>query len=422
LVVSLLWLVPAGPAQLHAVQEAGSTTELKVAGRNGIPSNAGAVAINLTATNTAAPGFLTAYPCGGNIPPTSTLNYGARDTVANSAIVDVGSNGNICVYAHTASDIIVDVQGWFPSTGYTPLTSPARFLDTRTSVPVVPVGGAGDFVVTFDGNAGGERLRQGVYHRDIGSQELGSAPVIWGDGNAFHGGSWTGDHDMACGDPTTQRPLKSESFSGSAATNWKRPVDFHLTEVQYACRDHWMTSMGQTDAYSILWFAPNQRFSRAGQRTVSWDVNVTDLGDRQWWEVSIVPVGGKFLATVDWMADTAGIDAYDSRSVIIGNGPLGNTVNITTEGDSQYTGWRPVCGQSALGGGDCASKANRRTFSITDNGNGTLTVNYGGYFTQTVPGQFPDQFEVYFKAHNYTPDKDGKPAGYTWHWDNIIIT
>ena len=30
-------------------------------------------------------------------------------------------------------------------------------------------------------------------------------------------------------------------------------------------------------------------------------------------------------------------------------------------------------------------------------------------------------FEVYFKDHNYTPDKDDVPVGYTWHWDNIRI-
>jgi hypothetical protein len=68
-----------------------------------------------------------------------------------------------------------------------------------------------------------------------------------------------------------------------------------------------------------------------------------------------------------------------------------------------------------------ASKAIRRPFSMTDNRNGTITVNYGGLRTFTVPGTFPAEFAVVFKDHNYTPDKDGIPVGYTWHWDNIII-
>ena len=41
------------------------------------------------------------------------------------------------------------------------------------------------------------------------------------------------------------------------------------------------------DGYSVLWFAPNQTFN--GQRKVSWDVNVTDLKPRQWFEVAIIP-------------------------------------------------------------------------------------------------------------------------------------
>ena len=69
-----------------------------------------------------------------------------------------------------------------------------------------------------------------------------------------------------------------------------------------------------------------------------------------------------------------------------------------------------------------ASKAIRRPFSVTDNRNGTLTVNYGGFATYTVPGSFPaGEFRVVFKDHNYTPDKELIPVGHTWHWDNIVI-
>ena len=48
-----------------------------------------------------------------------------------------------------------------------------------------------------------------------------------------------------------------------------------------------MTSIGDTSGYSTGWFAPTRSFSNA--RTVSWDVNVTDLKGRQWWEVMVVP-------------------------------------------------------------------------------------------------------------------------------------
>ena len=59
---------------------------------------------------------------------------------------------------------------------------------------------------------------------------------------------------------------------------------------------------------------------------------------------------------------------------------------------------------------------------MTDNGNGTITVDYAGLATYTVNGSFPDHFSVVFKDHNYTPEKDDPPVGFTWHWDNIFVS
>jgi len=306
------------------------------------------------------------------------------------------------------------------TTSTTPVTTTTVAPTTTTVAPSSPMGnGPGDFVATFDDPADGDRLRQGVYHRNAGSQELGQPAKVWGDTNAWHGGSWTADHDVHCGSPDTQRQLSS-TLTPNHATQ-KVSVNFNVEQLQFACRNHWMTSMGDVDGYSIVWFAPDAQFTRAEQRTVSWDVNVTDLGGRKWWEVSIVPVGSPFLASVDWMAEVAHIASYDSASVVVGSGPAGRTPNITTGGRQRYTGWQPLCGPGALDPQGCASKPIRRQFSVTDNGNGTITVDYGGMFTQTVPGQFPERFEVYFKDHNYTPDKDGRPIGHTWHWDNITV-
>ena len=39
------------------------------------PEGATAVSINVTTTDAVAPGFVTAYPCGGGRPDTSTVNY-----------------------------------------------------------------------------------------------------------------------------------------------------------------------------------------------------------------------------------------------------------------------------------------------------------------------------------------------------------
>ena len=302
-----------------------------------------------------------------------------------------------------------------------PATSTAVATTTPSVVTDPPPLAEGVWSATFDGNTGADRIRQGVYHRNVGQQELGGPQVIFDgvDNNAWHGGEWTADHDMACDSPDTQRSLRSEMTPGDDMTP---TFDFHVDELQFACRDHWMTSVGDVDGYSIVWFSPDAEFTRDSQRTVSWDVNVTYLGGRMWWEMSIVPVGSPFLATVDWMAEVAHIEAYDDASVIVGTGPAGSNINITTHAQQQYGGWAELCSAGAeQDPGGCASKAERKPFSVTDNGDGTITVDYGGLFTETVPGEFPERFEVYFKQHAYTPDKDGPVAGHTYHWDNIVI-
>ncbi len=278
---------------------------------------------------------------------------------------------------------------------------------------VVPPVGSGQFFEDFAGNQGLDRLRIGVFHRNIGSQELGQSPDIWGDGNARgrHGGTWTGDHDLDCGPPPTQRSLNSDRTGSSE-------VDFNLEELVYSCKDHVMTSMGDVDGYSMLWFSPRAQFSRAEARTVSWDVNLTDLMGRQWWEVAIVPTGTGPLTTMNWMAGTAGLEPYHPDAIVVGNGPFGGTVSIVTDGENRYDGWRGVCD---LDPEACDSKPIRRTFTVTDNGDGTITVDYGGFHSQTLSGSFPENFEVFFTDHNYTPNKDGVPVGHTWHWDNISI-
>jgi hypothetical protein len=44
-------------------------------------------------------------------PTTSSLNYTAGQTVANSAIVKVGDAGKVCVYTSRATDVVIDTTG-----------------------------------------------------------------------------------------------------------------------------------------------------------------------------------------------------------------------------------------------------------------------------------------------------------------------
>lgn len=140
----------------HGPVAPGATVRLQIAGANTIPADVTAVALNLTATDTSGPGFVVAFPDGAAQPDSSTVNFTAGQTVANTTIVPVGADGDIDLFVHGSfADLVGDVTGYFTSdptaSGYT-VTGPARLLDTRTTgAPVpdqgmvsVPVDGVGD--------------------------------------------------------------------------------------------------------------------------------------------------------------------------------------------------------------------------------------------------------------------------------------
>jgi hypothetical protein len=90
----------------------------------------------VTATATAAPGYLTVHPCGGTTPVASNLNFGAGATVANAVQVALDSHGRACIFASVTADVVVDVFGAFVDDvhqRFQPLV-PARIVDTRTGV------------------------------------------------------------------------------------------------------------------------------------------------------------------------------------------------------------------------------------------------------------------------------------------------
>ena len=112
---------------------AGSVTDIAVGGRSGVPAGASAVALNLTATGTLAAGYLTVWPCGDEMPNASNLNFDAGATVANSALVKLGDGGKVCVFSDVATDLIVDVTGYFPASTSPEFAAlrPGRIVDTR---------------------------------------------------------------------------------------------------------------------------------------------------------------------------------------------------------------------------------------------------------------------------------------------------
>jgi hypothetical protein len=119
---------------------ADSTRHLPLVGRAGIPVDATAVVLNVTATNPTAASFVTVHPTGTSRPTAANLNMTPGQTIPNLVIAKLGTGGQIDLYQLTGStDLVVDVQGWFTGTGtYTGLT-PARLMDTRDDgIPTSP--------------------------------------------------------------------------------------------------------------------------------------------------------------------------------------------------------------------------------------------------------------------------------------------
>jgi hypothetical protein len=113
---------------------ANTERQVTVAGANGIPANAGAAAVNVTAVAPAGDGWLRVYPCG-SMPEISNLNFVAGQTVPNAAVVGL-SAGKLCVLSSVATNVIIDVGGYQVPGGtskYSSLSEPIRILDTRNS-------------------------------------------------------------------------------------------------------------------------------------------------------------------------------------------------------------------------------------------------------------------------------------------------
>ena len=152
-----------GTGQGGTIQKipADTAIKLKIGGNGSIPTDATAVAINLTATNTTAAGYLSAYPDGTTRSSSSILNFASGTTLAGLTTVAVGSDGYIDLYNDSTGtiDLVGDANGYFTptaSSGYTPL-SPDRILDTRTTTGGhdAPIPANGTLTLTVAGADGG---------------------------------------------------------------------------------------------------------------------------------------------------------------------------------------------------------------------------------------------------------------------------
>lgn len=93
----------------------GGVVDIQVTGAGGVPPEATAVVLNVTAADSPGPdSFLTLYPAGTPRPLASNLNFVGGQTVANLVVARIGVGGKITFYNNLGSTVIIaDVQGWF---------------------------------------------------------------------------------------------------------------------------------------------------------------------------------------------------------------------------------------------------------------------------------------------------------------------
>ncbi len=85
-----------------------------MAGRLGVPANASAAFLNVTAVNPGDDGYLTVFPCGTTQPIASNVNYAAGQVVPNAVLAKIGAGGKVCVFTLAATDIVIDANGYIP--------------------------------------------------------------------------------------------------------------------------------------------------------------------------------------------------------------------------------------------------------------------------------------------------------------------
>jgi len=94
--------------------------------------------MNVTAVETAEPGFVQVYNDPAMQAKSSNLNYVTHDIAPNLVIAPIAGDGSVTIYTHSAAHVVVDVIGYFTGSNsaasteglFVPFT-PHRLIDTR---------------------------------------------------------------------------------------------------------------------------------------------------------------------------------------------------------------------------------------------------------------------------------------------------
>lgn len=114
-------------------QRAGVPLQVPIGSMPGVAADAAAVALNVTATDSADAGYVTVHPCGDALPATSNLNVAAGGTAPNVAVAAPGSSRSLCVVPSIDTHLLVDVFGSFSAAARVSVPAPSRAFDSRAA-------------------------------------------------------------------------------------------------------------------------------------------------------------------------------------------------------------------------------------------------------------------------------------------------
>jgi SpoIID/LytB domain protein len=348
-----------GVGTVAAPLAATCTMALTVPLSTGVPANATAVALNITATQATAPGFLTVYPCGEPQPTASSVNYVPGQDVANMTTVLLGAGGQICVYAMSTVHVVVDVLGWYgpgAPAGLAPLV-PARVMDTRNGTGIGgerrPITAGGDQPLHLAGVAGVPADASGVVLNVTDTEAAGPGYLTV----------------YACG----QAPPLSSNLNFSTGQNVANQVVVGLAADGTVCVTSFATSHVVVDV--LGWYGPSASAAYVA-------LPPTRIIDTRG---SAGAVGALQVATVA-VAGHGGIPASGAGAAVL-------NVTVDQPSDPGYVTAFP-CGQgvplaSNLNYRAGSVAANLVTVPLADNGSVCLftyakthiVVDVAGYFT-----------------------------------------
>ena len=54
------------------------------------------------------------FACGTKQPLAANVNYNGNAITFNAVLAKIGTNGNVCIYTTSDTDLIIDVNGYIP--------------------------------------------------------------------------------------------------------------------------------------------------------------------------------------------------------------------------------------------------------------------------------------------------------------------